>query len=494
MRTRTKVVLIACILIAVLLLILLHRHLPFEDQWPRKKIVEEEVPRPLIGLLPQLPHLACFFNGSRAAVYWETYRDIWRYGDNLEEVLCALVDSAQSSVDVAVQEINLPTLAEALQESHQRGVVVRIILENKYSRIPSELSKADVRRLSEYARRKYYEFVHLADLDGNGEISLEEAAQRDALHILKQTRIPIIDDTADGSKGSGTMHHKFLVVDRRIVVCGSVNFTMSGVHGDFANPLTRGNTNHLLVFESPALARMFEEEFEIMWGDGPGGLEDSRFGKQKPHRRPRTVTVDGCPITVQFSPASAKIPYEHTSNGLIVRTIRRARRSVDLAQFVFSAQEIVDAIWAAHRECPDLQLRGIFDMSFATRYYSETLDMWQMALKERGKFETSSETGARNRPWSTSPGRLGLAILPEGDKMHHKFAVIDSMIVITGSHNWSSAANTNNDEALLIIESGDIAAHFLREMDRLSASIHIGPTKKLLQRVKERGGIFPPKR
>ncbi|NJK62165.1 MAG: hypothetical protein HC921_05290 [Synechococcaceae cyanobacterium SM2_3_1] len=35
--------------------------------------------------------------------------------------------------------------------------------------------------------------------------------------------------------------------------------------------------------------------------------------------------------------------------------------------------------------------------------------------------------------------------------MHHKFAVIDESIVVTGSHNWSQGANRNNDENVLII-------------------------------------------
>ena len=76
--------------------------------------------------------------------------------------------------------------------------------------------------------------------------------------------------------------------------------------------------------------------------------------------------------------------------------------------------------------------------------------------------------------------------------MHHKFAVIDSEIVITGSQNWSPAANTNNDEVVLVIESRIIAAHFLREIERLSHRIYTRPTKKLMRRVKERGGMFPP--
>ncbi|NES06155.1 MAG: hypothetical protein F6K22_27125, partial [Okeania sp. SIO2F4] len=42
-------------------------------------------------------------------------------------------------------------------------------------------------------------------------ISQDEINRRDALIILSNAGVPLIDDTADGSKGSGLMHHKFLV-------------------------------------------------------------------------------------------------------------------------------------------------------------------------------------------------------------------------------------------------------------------------------------------
>jgi phosphatidylserine/phosphatidylglycerophosphate/cardiolipin synthase-like enzyme len=202
--------------------------------------------------------------------------------------------------------------------------------------------------------------------------------------------------------------------------------------------------------------------------------------------------VDGCRVTVQFSPAPKRVQFESTANGLIARTVGDATRSVDMALFVFSSQEVVDALSRTAARHPDLRIRGIFDASFATRYYSETLDMWQMALKDKGRYEVSSETGAANRPWSTQKGLIGIAVLPEGDKMHHKFAVIDSEIVVTGSQNWSPTANALNDEALVIIKSSTIADHFLREIQRLSRRLHVGPTKRLLARVKERGGAFPP--
>ena len=75
-----------------------------------------------------------------------------------------------------------------------------------------------------------------------------------------------------------------------------------------------------------------------------------------------------------------------------------------------------------------------------------------------------------------------------GDKLHHKFAVIDNKTVITGSFNWSSSAAQTNDETLLVIHSPQLAKHFTREIDRLWDGAELGITPHI-QRKLERQEI-----
>jgi phosphatidylserine/phosphatidylglycerophosphate/cardiolipin synthase-like enzyme len=276
-----------------------------------------------------------------------------------------------------------------------------------------------------------------------------------------------MDDSFGGSLGSSLMHHKFIVVDGRSTVVTTANFTLSCIHGDFATPGSLGNPNSLLVINSTQFAALFVEEFQIMWGDGKRGV----FGLQKRFRGPQTVTVNGTKLTVQFSPTSKATPYEQSTNGLIISTIKRARRSFKAALFVFSAQRIADALEERHDAGVDVGT--IIEARFAYRDYSELLDMLGVEM-----LGANCKPSPGNRVWKNPIREGGMANLPGGDKLHHKYAVVDNRIVIVGSHNWSDAANHGNDESILVIENTSISDLYTREYDRVLAGSTLGLTPK----------------
>jgi phosphatidylserine/phosphatidylglycerophosphate/cardiolipin synthase-like enzyme len=433
----------------------------------------------LLQPLPQDPLIQVYFNHSQAARYTEPYRHQTRPGDDLEHLLVEAIASARSTVDVAVHELNLPQVANALKERHQAGVQVRVIMENSYTRPLSSFTPQEVAGLDERSHKKYQEFVQMADRNQDGQLAAAEIAQSDALVILQNAQIPLIDDTADGSRGSDLMHNKFVVIDRQTVIVGSANFTLSDVHGDFASPQSQGNANHLLKIQSPALAEIFTQEFNLMWGDGPGGRPDSLFGLKKPYRPPQTITLaPGSTLTVQFSPTSTRLPWEQSVNGLIGKTLNDANRAIDLALFVFSDQALSDILEARHRQ--GVQVRALIDPEFVYRDYSEALDMMGVALaNKRCRYE------AGNHPWQQPIATVGTPDLPQGDLLHHKMAVIDQHQIITGSQNWSAAANNGNDENLLVIDNPVVAAHFQREFDRLYKGASLGVPVALQQTIKQ---------
>lgn len=433
----------------------------------------------LLEPLPQDPQIQVYFNYAQSSRYINPYTQQERLGDNLEQILLNGIASAQSSIDMAVQELRLPAIAHALAEKQAAGVKVRVILENSYSQPWSQLTVNQLNDLDERERRKYAELVAIADTNGDSQISAQEAATSDALVILQNARIPVIDDTADGSKGSGLMHHKFLIIDQTQVITGSANFTTSGIHGDVLREDSLGNVNHLVQIESPAVAALFTQEFNTMWGQVGNHAATSKFGLQKPYRPAQTVRLTPTStVTVQFSPTSTSQPWEQTGNGLISRALKTAKTSIDLALFVFSDQKLVDTMKPLAQK--GVQVRALVDSGFIYRDYSEALDLMGVALPR-----DSCEYEDGNAPWNPGLETVGVPQLVEGDVLHHKFGVVDQRLVITGSQNWSDAANATNDETVLVIDNPTVAAHFHREFERLYSSATLGVPDWLQDKVND---------
>ncbi len=403
--------------------------------------------------LPLPPDIRVAFNHRSGSRYRSPVHGRWRQGDDLEAMLLEGIRSAQRELLVAVQELSLPDIAHALVERHRQGVRVRVVLENTYSAPWSEQHWADL------DRRQRHRLEQLRALGGG-----------DAVAILRDGGVPLLDDTADGSAGSGLMHHKFMVIDGRAVITGSANFTASGIHGDADDPHSRGNVNHLLQFASPELAQLFQAEFERLWGDGPGGQLDSRFGQAKGSGPIHWVDVGPSRVGVLFAPHRRSDP----ANGIAVleQQLNRPQRRLDLALFVFSEQRLGDQL--SRLQDRGVAIRLLADPGFANRSFSEVLDLLGVSLPDhRCRLEAGNQV--RQQPLQG----VGTPQLARGDKLHHKFAVLDGQTVITGSFNWSPSAAHQNDETLLVIESPSLAAHFTREVDRLWQGATLGISPRL---------------
>jgi competence ComEA-like helix-hairpin-helix protein len=443
--------------------------------------------------LPQHPYIQVYTNHNPVNRYKEPYRSQTRLGDNLEQIIVDFILQARSTVDVAVQEMRSPLIAEALRDRISAGVRVRLVIENTYSRPLSSISAAEVQQMDQHQQERYRQNLKLIDRNGDGQLSANEIDRYDALVIITKAGIPWLDDTADGSAGSGLMHHKFVVVDGQKLIVTSANFTMSDIHGDFAPQQSLGNANSLVQIQSGVIAALFTQEFNILWGDGPGGKADSRFGAQKPFRPAQQIEVGDAVVEVKFSPTPARVPREFSSSGLIGQTLAQGRKKIDLALFVFSDQAIANQLETAVQK--GAAVRVLIEPSFAFQYYSEALDLLGATLPARSpKVSESPEVAentnsdstakpcrveANNHPWARPVQTVGIPKLPPGDLLHHKFGVVDENTVIMGSHNWTEAADRQNDETLLVIEHPTVAAHYEREYDRLWANSRLGLPNRL---------------
>ncbi len=124
----------------------------------------------------------------------------------------------------------------------------------------------------------------------------------------------------------------------------------------------------------------------------------------------------------------------------IVDTLKKAEHSAKICVFTISDNRIVDAI-------KDMQLNGvnIKIISDNDKRYDKGNDIDYMA------------------------SRLGIDIKLDTTSahMHHKFAVIDDKITITGSYNWTRSAETRNYENILVTDDEKVAKTYVKEFDKL---------------------------
>ena len=97
-------------------------------------------------------------------------------------------------------------------------------------------------------------------------------------------------------------------------------------------------------------------------------------------------------------------------------------------------------------------------------------------LAVRRVFETQNASGSGADFNRLQQG--GVDVLEDGNCyiLHHKVIVIDERTVITGSYNFTSSAERDNDENLVIVDDPNLARAYLDEFQRVYAQAQ-APTR-----------------
>jgi len=129
--------------------------------------------------------------------------------DHCSSVVIQWISRANKSIDLAMYSFTLDSIGDALIEAQSRGVAVRVILE-----------RSQVNQWSEYSR-------------------------------LRSAGIKVVLDENDNY-----MHNKFMVIDGKVVLTGSYNYTKQA---------DTQNDENLIVIEDSRVAKAYEDEFNEMW-------------------------------------------------------------------------------------------------------------------------------------------------------------------------------------------------------------------------------------
>ena len=138
----------------------------------------------------------------------------WAFGSDCDELLIDQIDGAKSELTVAIYSITHRDISKAFARAAKRGVSVKI----KYDEEQSDW-----------------------------------VGMQAALKILRDAKIPC--EPIKMSDKHSHMHHKFTVIDNKIVMTGSFNYSVAGAKRNYEN---------LIVISSRAAAASYKKEFEAI--------------------------------------------------------------------------------------------------------------------------------------------------------------------------------------------------------------------------------------
>ncbi len=242
------------------------------------------------------------------------------------------------------------------------------------------------------------------------------------------------------------MHHKFVIFDANspdpedaIVFTGSANWNPDQINED---------ENNLVIINDQPVALTYLEEFNEMWGS-TGMAPDtsvSRFGPFKTNNTQHFFQVDGKTVEVYFSPSD-------NTNSHLINVINSADNDLNFGVYTFTRPDIADTI--VHKINQGVITKGIMDQ------YSIGFNAHTILTPVMGN---------------------DLKVFTHPDSIFHsKYMIVDACdpnsdpVVEVGTHNWTTAAETKNDENVLIIHDDTIANIFLQafkaSFERLGGSM-----------------------
>ena len=232
---------------------------------------------------------------------------------------------------------------------------------------------------------------------------------------LIEAGIPVTDD-----RHENLMHNKFTIIDQYEVWTGSMNYSTTEAYL---------NNNNLIRLRSSRLAKSFTSEFEEMYSDHLFGPDAS------PPATDPDLTIDGTRVEVYFAPD------DHPARRL-VELIQDAEESIYFLAYSFTSDELAEALLESAQN--GVTVAGVFEASQYTSNVGTEFDRLQAA---------------------------GLDVRLDGNdrNMHHKIIILDERIVVTGSYNFSTNAETRNDENIVILHSPVLAQMYLQEFRNILA-------------------------
>jgi len=229
------------------------------------------------------------------------------------------------------------------------------------------------------------------------------------------------------------------------VLTGSTNFSVTGLCV---------NSNHILIFTDPLVARKYSDVFDAVWN---GNTTPSKFAALPLAAQTFSFTSAATPPTdISFSPHTETIA-KNVLGGLVTRVQAEAKKPKGKASVLFAVMEIGSGTGDVYPTLRKLHTdQNVF--SYGISDTTNGISLYRPGSKQ-GVLVTGKPVKTQlPPPFNQVPG-VGL-----GHQVHHKFVVCGfdrpDAVVYCGSSNLAELGEQNNGDNLLAIHHKDVATAF----------------------------------
>jgi hypothetical protein len=248
-------------------------------------------------------------------------------------------------------------------------------------------------------------------------------------------------------------HDKVMIVSKdgaaTSVLTGSTNYSVTGFYV---------NSNHVLIFNDPAVAGTYANLFQEVWTDGvkrAAFLASTFAGKSFPFGSAKTPTTE-----ITFAPHDQAFA-ESVLDDIATRIAKEGKKSKSKGSVLFAVMAIDNGTSPVYTALKDLHKNtNIFS-------YGISDNPGGIYLYPVGKATGVLVTGKPLNTQLPPPFDQVRNISGIGHQIHHKFVVCgfngDDPVVYCGSSNLALGGEQENGDNLLAIHDGDVATVFALE-------------------------------
>ncbi|MFH1724888.1 MAG: phospholipase D-like domain-containing protein [Elusimicrobiota bacterium] len=325
-----------------------------------------------------------------------------------EDLVVKAIGAADKSVDLSMFTLSSPRIARALLDAKKRKVKVRVLLDE---------TQAGQDFMRPYAEWLAYHKIPVKTLAG---------------------------PNPDGPEWAEKNHNKLMILDGKLVVTGSLNYTKSGFLTNFENAF-------LLDHKTDAGA--YEAYFEDMYGTRrakrvvppaaepklPTDEELTEGLQGEPEPPPPAPVWSEMPASREIAfngenfPSNAVRP-QHPVEDLLVKAVDASAKTIELALYEFNLEKVLEAFRRAKK-------RGV-----KVRFIIDFLHVFPRGTNHSGqeRERTAQIQALIDEGFDV---RVLRGVTASGI-MHHKFAVFDGKMVEFGSYNYTRASEEHHFESV----------------------------------------------